>query len=296
MLRVITSLGALIAILRGPTEERASTHLKLATVMGAAVLIAAALAVSINSLHDEPGKQAWWVRISPAPPAALLTLDQPPADAVPDRVLSAAVEPSPSPKPTVTGAPATPTQAPPPPAAPPVTPAPAAVQEAPPAPAAAPVPAVPPPTPVPTPTPPPGSLAQGLAGQLRDLINTERAAIGVAPLSEHGSLVAAAQHYAALHFLTTDPFQLSHHLDGQLIDRLAKHGYAGAGGEVLVTGPPDAPVLMDTWLNSPAHRDILLSAKYVHLGVGCYQGPYTNADGYTFDAVALCVADLGYPV
>lgn len=295
MLRVITSLRALVRSLRGLIEERASTHLKLAVVTGIAVVLIAVVVVTLTVHNNEADQRAWWVRVSPVPPAADQARSDLALETAPDRVLSAALEPSPTPKPTPTRVLVTPTPAPPPPTAQPATPAPPVVETAP-APAAAPGPAVPPPTPAPTPTPPPGALTHGLAKQLLNLINAERAAAGVPALAANGSLIAAAEAYSALHFLTTDPFKLDHHLDGQLIDRLAKHGYTGAGGEALVTGPPDAQVLMNTWMNSAPHRDILLSAQYVHIGVGCYQGPYTNADGYTFDAVALCVADLGYPV
>lgn len=294
MLRVITSLRAFLRARRGLTEERASTHLKLAVVIGLVAVLVAAVAVTLTLPHSEPDQRAWWVRVSPADGLATSNLD-PQIDT--DRVLSAAVEPSTTPQATPTRAPATATRSPDTPA--PVAEAPRAPTAAPQTaavPAAAPIPPVAPPTPAPTPTPPPGSSASGLAKQLIDLINSARASAGVPQLAIHGSLMASAEDYAAFHFLNADPFQLNHHLDGSLIDRLSKHGYTGAGGEALVTGPPDAQVLMDTWLNSPPHREILLSAQYVHLGVGCYQGPYTNADGYTFDAVALCVADLGYTV
>lgn len=117
--------------------------------------------------------------------------------------------------------------------------------------------------------------------------------MGLPTLAVNGSLTAAAEDYAAYHFLNANPFQLSHDLDGGLLDRLRRHGYSGAGGEALVSGPLDAQILLTTWLNSPGHRDILLSAQYVHIGVGCYHGPYVDQSGNTFD-VALCVADLGY--
>jgi uncharacterized protein YkwD len=137
-------------------------------------------------------------------------------------------------------------------------------------------------------------LALALAGRLLDSINAERAAMGLPQLTVNGALMAAAEDYATYHFLNADPFQLSHDLDGGLMDRLRRHGYTGGGGEALVSGPPDVQLLLSTWLNSSGHRDILLSAQYVHIGVGCYQGPYVDQNGNTFD-VALCVADLGYP-
>lgn len=275
---------------RGETRERASTHLKLATLTSLAMVLATVLAVAIVSVTNEPDeKQFGRVIFSPSTPTPAPQELAPTETISEDHSLTEVAAASHTPNPTPTAQPATPTAQASVPAPQPVAPAPPA------APAAAPIPAVPPPTPAPTPTPPPGSLVTGLAGQLLQMINAERASAGVPQLTVHASLVATAEDYAALHFLHADPFQLSHDLDGPLLDRFGKKGYTGGGGEALVAGPPDAQILMDTWMNSPAHRALLLDPQYIHFGVGCYQGPYTNSQGYTFDAIALCVADLGFP-
>ena len=151
-------------------------------------------------------------------------------------------------------------------------------------------------TPVPTPNPTPYPTAAPdptLAEQLVALINAERAAIGVPRLDPNAALRSAAQDYATFHFLQPDPFQLDHHLDGGPLDRVQRKGYTGAVGEVLVTGSPKAANLMEAWLNSPPHEDILLSAKYRDVGVGCYSGPFVDDDGRTLD-IALCVGLVGY--
>jgi uncharacterized protein YkwD len=106
--------------------------------------------------------------------------------------------------------------------------------------------------------------------------------------------MAAAQAYATLHFEHADPFQLNHNLDGDLEDRLRRHGYYGAAGEALAVGPVDAQTLLDVWLNSPPHRDIILGAQYADIGLGCYVGWHSDANGNRFQ-IALCVADLGQP-
>lgn len=150
------------------------------------------------------------------------------------------------------------------------------------------------PTPAPTPPPPPGFANDGLAGQLLGLINSARSAAGVSALNPHGSLIAAAKDYAAFHFLNADPFQLSHNLNGTPKDRMMYYGYTGGGAETLAVGPVDAHTLMDVWMNSPPHRDIILNGAFVDVGVGCYQGPYSDNSGNAFE-IALCVADFGQP-
>ena len=126
------------------------------------------------------------------------------------------------------------------------------------------------------------------------MINNERANAGVSDVTQNAALTAAAQDYAALHFRSTDPFQLDHYLDGGPQDRAQRNGYAGLVAEVLVTGSPWAEQLIEAWLSSPPHRDIILNSQYRDIGVGCYEGSYTDASGSTF-RLALCVANLGQP-
>ncbi len=110
----------------------------------------------------------------------------------------------------------------------------------------------------------------------------------------HAALTAAAQDYATLHFLSTDPLQLNHYLDGSPEDRAKRNGYTGLVAEALVTGSSQAEQLMEAWLNSPSHRDIILDSQYRDIGVGCYEGSYVDASGSSLH-LALCVANLGHP-
>ena len=110
----------------------------------------------------------------------------------------------------------------------------------------------------------------------------------------NSALTVAAQDYAKLHFLSTDPFQLNHYLDGGPGDRAKRNGYTGLVAEDLVTGSPQAEVLIEAWLSSPGHRDIILGSEYRDIGVGCYEGSYVDASGSTVH-LALCVANLGQP-
>jgi uncharacterized protein YkwD len=122
-------------------------------------------------------------------------------------------------------------------------------------------------------------------------VNDRRAAGGLSPLSPNAALNNAAQRYAELHF-ATDPYTLSHTLDGMPSDRAARAGYNGGAGEVIVTGAPSAQQLVDLWMASPPHYSVIMDSRYSDIGVGCATGPYTDAAGNVFE-IALCVGMTG---
>jgi len=165
------------------------------------------------------------------------------------------------------------------------TPAPAPPSP-PPAPVAppAPDPTAPPPPP---PTPPPGGLRSDIAQQLYGLLNAERQANGVAAVSVHGALVQAAEAYAQYHFTHSDPYQLSHYLDGTPTDRAARQGYCCPVGEILVISPGSAESMVELWMDSPGHRAIIVEPRYVSAGIGCYS---TQSGG---SGPVLCVGVFG---
>ena len=167
----------------------------------------------------------------------------------------------------------------------------------PPAPTVAPEPPAPPPPPprpvyVPPP-PPPVSTHNALSGSVLTQINQRRAASGLNALAPNQALINAAQRYAELGF-ANGPYQLSHTLDGMPGDRAARAGYSGGVGEVLATGEPSEQVMMEVWMASPPHQSVIMGGGYSDIGVGCAVGPYTGADGVTWDT-ALCVGMMGIP-
>lgn len=144
----------------------------------------------------------------------------------------------------------------------------------------------------PAPPPQPAPLV-GLAADLQTVINRERSARGLAPLTANAALTRAAEKYAALSYSQPDPFQLNHNLNGNVGDRARAEGYFGMVGEVIaVTPSPSAESIVQLWLGSPSHAAILLSASFREIGIGCASGPYTAADGAVWQ-IALCVADTG---
>jgi len=133
-------------------------------------------------------------------------------------------------------------------------------------------PTLPPPSPPPTPGPQPTN-PQGLVNQ----INAQRAANGRAPLATDGGLTNVAGGWAA-------------HLAGigvlQHQDLYTFLGSWNTVGETLEVGPcsQSDQAIVAAWMNSPPHRDILMSPAFSAVGVAAVCG----ADGREW-----VVADFG---
>jgi uncharacterized protein YkwD len=127
----------------------------------------------------------------------------------------------------------------------------------------------------------------GMANGVLIAVNSARAAQGMGPLSENGALMGAAQNYAQL---LTQLDTLAHDLGGGMLVRLQGSGYPGGFlGEALWEGwgryvPED---VVNGWLNSPPHRDILLNASFSDAGIACY---VRSTDGAL---ITRCVLDVG---
>ena len=123
---------------------------------------------------------------------------------------------------------------------------------------------------------------------MRDLINAERARIGLAPIAVETRLTASATAYARV---LSGWGRLSHTgPDGStLVTRAQAAGFPFTvqEGEVLAWGnqgwTPEGVVR--AWLNSPPHREEILDPIYTRAGIGCY---FTPANGVT----VYCAMDL----
>jgi uncharacterized protein YkwD len=120
--------------------------------------------------------------------------------------------------------------------------------------------------PAPTPAPAPaGSVAQ----QVVDLVNRERAAVGVGPVSLHPALTSAAQahsnYQASVNTMTH--YSGSGANGGQ---RIAAAGYAWrAWAENIAAGQQDAASAMSAWMGSTeGHKENILNPRYTDIGVG----------------------------
>jgi uncharacterized protein YkwD len=116
--------------------------------------------------------------------------------------------------------------------------------------------------------------------QIVDYTNQLRAQNGLPPLTVSGQLTAAAQIGANNEAATN---MMSHLLYGvpepSVEARAEEVGYNySALGENLTTGAPDVNAVMQSWINSPAHKANLLNPLYTQIGVAVAYGP--NGVGY----------------
>jgi uncharacterized protein YkwD len=101
-----------------------------------------------------------------------------------------------------------------------------------------------------------------------DLVNAERAAQGLHPLSyDHRLAVAAGDHSEDMglqgYFSHTS-------LDGQTVaDRITDAGYSyNTYGENIAAGYSTPEDVIDGWMSSPGHRANILNSNFRDIGVG----------------------------
>jgi uncharacterized protein YkwD len=106
--------------------------------------------------------------------------------------------------------------------------------------------------------------AQLSTASITAAINGVRAANGRPPLAYSPRLEAAARSQAQL---MAQRDRLSHDLGVTLRERVTAAGYEGAVGENLAGGQRTLEQAIEGWLQSPAHRDTLLSTRFTEFGL-----------------------------
>ncbi|MGZ8634592.1 MAG: CAP domain-containing protein [Solirubrobacteraceae bacterium] len=132
------------------------------------------------------------------------------------------------------------------------------------------------------------------------LVNQQRAAHGVSAVTENAKLSTASAGYSQR--MVAQGFFAHESPDGgTLVRRLTGAGYLG-GGDAWVVGEnigwgegtlATARSMVSAWMDSPGHRDNLLSGDYTEIGLGLALGtPADRALGatYTTDFGAGAVA------
>lgn len=120
----------------------------------------------------------------------------------------------------------------------------------------------------------PSQLTQGA---IIAAINRTRAENGRPPLRYNGQLEAAARSQANL-MASRD--RLSHDLGTTLRQRVTAAGYVGAVGENVAGGQSTLDQAIAGWLNSPAHRETLLSTRFVEFGLAAASVPGDRKSRY----------------
>jgi uncharacterized protein YkwD len=107
----------------------------------------------------------------------------------------------------------------------------------------------------------PGELSQSA---IIAAINGTRARNGKPPLRYNAQLEAAARSQANL---MAQKDTLSHDLGVTLRQRVTTAGYLGAVGENVAGGQKSIEQAIQGWLDSPAHRNTLLSTRFTEFGL-----------------------------
>jgi uncharacterized protein YkwD len=128
------------------------------------------------------------------------------------------------------------------------------------------------PAPAPPGVTPPASVAPG---ELIEFTNRERARAGLSPLRTNARLTQAAEIQAGQ---VAAAGRLEHTLPQAayptLEDRMAAAGYAWRRvGENLAFGQRNAAAAVDTWMQSPGHRENILNDEFVDIGAGFVVDP-----------------------
>jgi uncharacterized protein YkwD len=130
-----------------------------------------------------------------------------------------------------------------------------------------------------------------------DLINEERAAVGVAPLAIDDDLNTSSEMHSTW-MLENDVFSHTGEGGSNSTERIRDAGYALEGA--WATGEnigwqsergdegleDDVRAIHESLMNSPGHRENILSADYDEVGIGIERGDF-NAQTGTFDAVMV---------
>jgi uncharacterized protein YkwD len=126
-----------------------------------------------------------------------------------------------------------------------------------------------------------GPANTAIESQIIQLVNQQRAANGLAPLSVSSQLTAAASHHdgdmANLSYAVGNAAAMQHDLNGvplsTMDDRLMYVGYDYASfGENIAYGFTSAQDVVNAWMNSPGHRANILNPGYAETGVSVRTG------------------------
>lgn len=110
------------------------------------------------------------------------------------------------------------------------------------------------PTPIPTtkPAPQPSVTHGTLQAQVINLINQKRASLGLNTLASSSDLSDQCQEWSGR----------------MAAQRVLYHSDMVFGGEIIASGATTPQRAVELWLNSPPHREIMLSPRYTQIGSG----------------------------
>jgi uncharacterized protein YkwD len=130
--------------------------------------------------------------------------------------------------------------------------------------------------------------AAAMSAEVIRLVNVERAKAGLGALTSQAQLTQAAQGHALDEGCN---FFMSHDgSDGSTaLDRIVRAGYVYSWwGENVAAGYSTAQDVMTAWMDSPSHRDNILSPNFTEIGIGYVYNPNdTKNSWYSYWAMSL---------
>ncbi|MBC7644654.1 MAG: hypothetical protein H7123_05970 [Thermoleophilia bacterium] len=123
----------------------------------------------------------------------------------------------------------------------------------------------------------PSSNSTAFEQRVMQLINQQRAANGLSPVSQNSILKVVADKHNA----TQVESRTMAHIgvgDGDPGARFRSEGFYGAWGENVAVGQSSPEQVVSEWMNSPTHRANILNPNYHQVGIA-YN---TTQDGYSF--------------
>jgi uncharacterized YkwD family protein len=132
-------------------------------------------------------------------------------------------------------------------------------------------------TPAPKPTPAPSKSSVGsYATQVSQLVNQERQKAGLAPLTLDAELSNVAMAKAK-DMIQNNYFDHNSPTYGSPFDMMRSFGIDyTAAGENIAKGQTSPQAVMTDWMNSPGHKQNILSSNYDSIGVAYYQGAWVQ--------------------
>ncbi|WP_257008272.1 CAP domain-containing protein [Bacillus sp. FJAT-45350] len=112
--------------------------------------------------------------------------------------------------------------------------------------------------------------------QVVELVNQQRARNGLSPLT-HRADVKNVAHRKAEDMINSNYFSHNSPNYGSPFDMLRTFGISyTAAGENIAKGQKTPQEVMNAWMNSPGHRQNILSGQFDTIGVGFYNGAWVQ--------------------
>ncbi|GAA2324459.1 CAP domain-containing protein [Streptomyces kunmingensis] len=126
--------------------------------------------------------------------------------------------------------------------------------------------------------------AGGMAADVVADVNERRAEAGCRPVRLRSSLNRAARAHSA-DMARSGRLEHTGSDGSDPLQRMRAAGYRPAyAGEAIADGADTASAVVTLWMDSPSHRDLILTCRFTHAGVGMADG--SGGPWWTLDLAA----------